>query len=59
MLDGRSLDFVPREPPPPALGRFWILHTAYALIEMGKLVAGLIVTVWIARSAAGSLPSGA
>lgn len=48
---GRSLDFVPRDPPPPALGRFWILHTTYAVLETGKLVAGVIVAVWIARSA--------
>ena len=48
---GRGLDFVPRDPPPPALRRFWILHTAYALLEMFKLVAGAIVTIWIVRSA--------
>jgi hypothetical protein len=47
---GRSLDFVPREPPPPALGRFWVLHGAYTVLELFKLLVGLVVTVWIGRS---------
>ena len=48
---GRSLDFVPRNPRPPALSRFWILHAGYTLLTACNLVAGVIVTVWIARSA--------
>jgi len=47
---GRALDFVPRDPPPPALSRFWILHAAYTFLSMCNLVAGVIVTVWIQRS---------
>jgi hypothetical protein len=47
---GRSLDFVPRDPPPAALGRFWILHAAYTFLAVGHFVAGVIVTVWIQRS---------
>lgn len=47
---GRSLDFVPREPAPPTLGRFWVLHGAYTVLELGKLLVGLVVTVWIGRS---------
>ena len=46
---GRSLDFVPRDPPPPGMQRFWILHATYTSLEMIKLVAGLIVTIWIAK----------
>ena len=46
---GRSLDFVPRDPPPPGMQRFWVLHAAYTSLEMIKLVAGIVVTVWIAR----------
>ena len=46
---GRSLDFVPRDPSPPAMQRFWILHGAYTLLEGLKLVTGVIVTVWIAQ----------
>lgn len=47
---GRSLDFVPRDPPPPALRRFWILHAAYTLLAACTLVVGAMVTVWINRS---------
>jgi len=47
---GRSLDFVPRTPPPPALRRFWILHGVYTFLEGCKLVIGVIVAVWIGRS---------
>ena len=47
---GRSLDFVPRDPPPPALGRFWILHGVYTFLEGCKLVVGVIVSIWIGRT---------
>jgi hypothetical protein len=47
---GRSLDFVPRNPSPSALHRFWILHGVYTFLEGCKLVAGGIVTVWIAQN---------
>jgi hypothetical protein len=47
---GRSLDFVPREPPPPALGRFWVLHGVYTVLELVKLLIGVVVTVWMGRS---------
>ena len=45
---GRSLDFVPRDPAPAGMQKFWILHAAYTSLEMLKLVVGLIVTWWIA-----------
>jgi hypothetical protein len=48
---GRSLDFVPREPPPQALARFGVLHGLYLVLESGKLLIGLIVTVLLARVA--------
>jgi hypothetical protein len=47
---GRSLDFVPRDPAPAGMQRFWILHAAYTSLEMLKLVVGLVVTWWVARS---------
>jgi hypothetical protein len=47
---GRSLDFVPRDPVPSSLQRFWILHGVYTSLEACKVVVGLIVSVWIARS---------
>lgn len=49
---GRELDFVPRDPAPPGMQRFWILHAAYTTLEMLKLLAGIMVTVWIARAGA-------
>ena len=56
---GRSLDFVPRDPAPPGMQRFWVLHAAYTSLEMLKLVVGIVVTWSIAkRSAAGDVPSG-
>ena len=47
---GRSLDFVPRNPVPSSLQWFWTLHGLYTVLEGCKLVVGLIVCVWIARS---------
>src|SRR3954469_5442138 len=34
---GRSLDFVPHDPAPPALHQFWVLHVGYTVIELVKL----------------------
>jgi hypothetical protein len=48
---GRSLDFVPRAPPPPQLAWFGILHAAYTGLEMTKLVIGLAVAIAVSRSA--------
>ena len=47
---GRSLDFVPRDPAPPGMQRFWILHAAYTSLEMIKLFVGVLVAYWIAAS---------
>jgi hypothetical protein len=47
---GRSLDFVPRDPSPPGMQRFWILHAAYTSLEMIKLVVGVLVAYWIAAA---------
>jgi hypothetical protein len=47
---GRSLDFVPREPLPSSLQRFWVLHGVYTFLEVCKLVVGFSVAVSIARS---------
>jgi hypothetical protein len=48
---GRELDFVPRDPAPPGMSRFWILHAAYTSLEMLKLLVGAGVTWRIARDA--------
>jgi hypothetical protein len=47
---GRVLDFVPRDPAPPGMSRFWVLHAAYTSLEMIKLLVGILVAFWIARS---------
>src|SRR5262245_48109841 len=46
---GRSLDFVPRDPAPPGMQRFWILHGAYTSLEMIKLLVGAVVTYAVIR----------
>ena len=48
---GRELDFVPRDPAPPGMSRFWVLHAAYTSLEMIKLLIGAVVAFWIVRSA--------
>jgi len=50
---GRSLDFVPRTPPPPSMQTFWILHAAYTSLEMLKLAAAFLVAYWIAAEMPG------
>jgi len=47
---GRSLDFVPRDPAPPGMQKFWILHAAYTSLEMMKLLTGIVVAWWIAHA---------
>lgn len=45
---GRTLDFVPRQPTPPMMRRFWILHGAFTALDGIKLVAGLGLLVrWL------------
>jgi hypothetical protein len=40
---GRSIDFVPRNPPPPEFRRFWMLHGAFTGLDGLKLLAGLVL----------------
>jgi hypothetical protein len=48
---GRSLDFVPRDPSPPGLRRFWALHGAFTALDGVKLLAGLVlIGRWIFKS---------
>ncbi len=47
---GRSLDFVPRDPPPAGFGRFWMLHGAYVVLDAAKLLVGVTVAICIARA---------
>jgi hypothetical protein len=54
---GRSLDFVPRDPAPPGMSRFWILHAAYTSLEMLKLVVGVLAAAALAKQRGAHLPS--
>jgi hypothetical protein len=44
---GRILDFVPRDPAPPQMRTFGLLHTTYTVFSVINLVLGILVTLWI------------
>ncbi len=47
---GRSIDFVPRHPPPPVMPRFRALHASFTGLDGLKLLAGIgLLTRWILR----------
>lgn len=46
---GRAIDFVPRDPPPPEVRQFGMLHGAYSVLDLGKLILGIWMTVRLAR----------
>jgi hypothetical protein len=46
---GRTLDFIPREPPPPGLRTFGLLHAAYTVFDGIELILGMLVTLWLIR----------
>lgn len=48
---GRSLDFVPRSPPPPEMNRFQMLHTAYTILDAAKVLIGAGLLVRLLTSA--------
>lgn len=48
---GRGLDFVTRDPAPPALRTFGLLHATYTVLDGIKFILGLIVTIWLVREA--------
>ncbi len=48
---GRSLDFVSRDPPPPSLATFGILHTAYTSLEILKAALGAFCAFRLCRGA--------
>ena len=47
---GRALDFVPRDPPPPQLRTFGLLHAAFSVFTLINLILGVLVTRWIKQS---------
>ena len=46
---GRSLDFVPRMPPPDGLRTFGLLHATYTVFDGILLILGVLVTVKLVR----------
>src|SRR5271157_4848615 len=47
---GRSIDFLPRNPPPPVMPRFWVLHASFTGLDGAKLLAGIGLLIrWILR----------
>ena len=51
---GRGLDFAPRDPAPPELRQFGMLHGAYSVLDLAKLLLGIWLTVRVVRRPAGS-----
>ncbi len=46
---GRELDFVPRDPAPPLLRTFGLLHATYTLFDGIELILGILVTLWLVK----------
>jgi len=46
---GRSLDFVPRVPPPDGLRTFGLLHATYTVFDGIEVILGILVTLWLAK----------
>jgi hypothetical protein len=47
---GRSIDFLPRNPPPPIMPRFWVLHRSFTALDGAKLLAGIALLIhWMFR----------
>ena len=42
---GRSIDFLPRTPPPPGYQRFWKMHAMFAGLDGAKLLGGVVLLV--------------
>jgi hypothetical protein len=46
---GRSIDFVPRLPPPDGLRTFGLLHATYTVFDGIELILGILTTVWLTK----------
>ena len=47
---GRSIDFVPRDPPPAGLRTFGLLHATYTVFDGIQLILGILVTWWLQKT---------
>jgi hypothetical protein len=46
---------VAREPAPPGMERFWVLHAAYTSLEMLKLAIGGVAAWWIVKASSNAV----
>jgi len=46
---GRELDFMPRDPVPPQMRTFGLLHATYSALTIVNVVLGILVTLWIQK----------
>jgi hypothetical protein len=46
---GRSIDFVPRDPPPAGLRTFGLLHATYTVLDGIMLILGIVATVSLVK----------
>jgi hypothetical protein len=46
---GRSIDFVPRDPPPASLRTFGLLHAAYTVFDGIMLILGIMATLSLVK----------
>lgn len=46
---GRALDFVPRDPPPPGLRTFGLLHATYTVLDFVIIILGVLTTLWLQK----------
>lgn len=46
---GRALDFVPRDPMPPQMRTFGLLHATYSAFTVVNVVVGVLVTLWLQK----------
>ena len=51
---GRSIDFIPRVPPPDGLRTFGLLHAAYSVFDMIELILGILATLSLVKLKEGS-----
>lgn len=47
---GRSIDFVPRNPPPPGLRTFGLLHATYTVFDGVLLILGINATLGLVKT---------
>ena len=51
---GRSIDFVPRDPPPPGLRTFGLLHATFTVFDGVQLILGVMVANWLVKGNSGT-----